>query len=87
MHRRAFLTSTAVAAAVTAAGGPAAFAQSSWPTKPVRLLVSFPAGGATDLVARPWADALSKAFGDQFAHGRLRALCRGTAGAVRYVDR
>ncbi len=66
MHRRAFLTSTAVAAAVTAAGGPAAFAQSSWPTKPVRLIVSFPAGGATDLVARPWADALSKAFGRQF---------------------
>ena len=31
--------------------------------------------------------SLSKAFGDQFAHGRLRALCRGTAGAVRYVDR
>jgi len=66
MRRRAFLKSTAVTAAVTAAGGPAAFAQSTWPTKPVRLIVSFPAGGATDLVARPWADALSKAFGRQF---------------------
>ena len=66
MRRRAFLQNTAVTAAVTAAGGPAAFAQSTWPTKPVRLIVSFPAGGATDLVARPWADALSKAFGRQF---------------------
>lgn len=66
MRRRAFLKNTAVTAAVTAAGGPMALAQSSWPTKPVRLIVSFPAGGATDLVARPWADALSRAFGRQF---------------------
>ena len=66
MRRRTFLKNTAVTAAVTAASGPIALAQSSWPTKPVRLIVSFPAGGATDLVARPWADALSKAFGRQF---------------------
>ena len=38
----------------------------SWPSKPVRLIVSFPAGGATDLVARPWAEALSRVFGRQF---------------------
>lgn len=38
----------------------------SWPAKPVRLIVSFPAGGATDLVARPWAEALSRALGQQF---------------------
>jgi len=38
----------------------------SWPSRPVRLIVSFPAGGATDLVARPWAEALSRAYGQQF---------------------
>jgi tripartite-type tricarboxylate transporter receptor subunit TctC len=32
----------------------------------VRLIISFPAGGPTDLIARPWAEALSRAFGAQF---------------------
>ena len=42
-----------------------AYAQ-AWPSRPVRLIVSFPAGGATDLVARPWSEALSRAYGQQF---------------------
>jgi tripartite-type tricarboxylate transporter receptor subunit TctC len=65
MRRRTLLKTAVATAAATVAGRSASFAQ-SWPTKPVRLIVSFPAGGATDLVARPWADALSKAFGRQF---------------------
>lgn len=40
--------------------------QSSWPDRPVKFIVSFPAGGATDLIARPWADVLTKAFNQQF---------------------
>ena len=65
MRRRELLKTTAGITALGLAGGSRAFAQ-SWPTRPVRLIVSFPAGGATDLVARPWADALSKTFGQQF---------------------
>ncbi len=38
----------------------------AWPDKPVRLIVPFAAGGGTDLVARPWADKLTQAFGQQF---------------------
>ena len=38
----------------------------NWPDRPVKFIVSFAPGGATDLVARPWADALTKAFGQQF---------------------
>lgn len=38
----------------------------AWPEKPVRMIVPFAAGGATDLLARPWADWLSKEFGQQF---------------------
>jgi tripartite-type tricarboxylate transporter receptor subunit TctC len=38
----------------------------SWPTKPVRVIVAFPAGGATDATARAFADKLSQEFGQQF---------------------
>ena len=34
-----------------------------WPTKPLRLIVPFPAGGGTDLVARAAASKLSEALG------------------------
>jgi len=37
-----------------------------WPSKPVRIVVPFPAGGSTDLVARFIAQGLSDKFGQQF---------------------
>lgn len=44
----------------------ATFAASDWPSKPVRILVSFPPGGASDLVARLLAKHLTDKFGEQF---------------------
>jgi tripartite-type tricarboxylate transporter receptor subunit TctC len=41
-------------------------AQSDWPTKPVRIIVPFPAGGATDVMGRIAAEALSQKLGQQF---------------------
>lgn len=41
-------------------------AQEKWPTKPVRILVPFAAGGTTDILARAMAPELSKAFGQTF---------------------
>ena len=38
-------------------------AQAAWPVKPIRLVIPFPAGGATDIVGRTVAQKLSAALG------------------------
>jgi tripartite-type tricarboxylate transporter receptor subunit TctC len=59
--RRALLV-LALAAAL-----PAAQAQTGkWPDKPVRVIVPFPPGGTTDVVARTFAPRLSEEYGQQF---------------------
>jgi tripartite-type tricarboxylate transporter receptor subunit TctC len=42
------------------AGGAAAHAQDAYPSRPVRILVPYPAGGAVDIVSRTLGDELSK---------------------------
>src|ERR1700755_1005974 len=58
---RWFRRVVATAAMLIAAG--AASAQSSFPSKPVRLFVPYPAGGAVDILARTLGDELSKPWG------------------------
>ncbi len=56
-----------------------AFGQ-AWPTKPVRLVSPFPAGGGTDAFARPLAAQLSQQLGQQFIIDN-RGGAGGTIGA------
>ena len=55
----------AAVAAVTAALASSASAQ-TWPAKTVRVIVPFAPGGGSDLTARPVAQKLSEALGQQF---------------------
>jgi len=63
--RRHLLAAAALGLAGLGAAG--AHAQSTaWPAKPVRLVVGFPAGGPTDVVARAFAEHASRALGQPF---------------------
>jgi tripartite-type tricarboxylate transporter receptor subunit TctC len=76
--RRAALAASA--AAVAALVAMPSWAQGTWPTKPVRIVVPFAAGGTTDILARAVAPELSKAFGQQFIVDN-RAGAGGNVGA------
>jgi tripartite-type tricarboxylate transporter receptor subunit TctC len=52
----------------------------AWPAKPIRLVVPFPAGGATDLLARSIAQGLGNAFGQPLLVDN-RAGAGGTLGS------
>jgi tripartite-type tricarboxylate transporter receptor subunit TctC len=62
-HRRQFLHLAAGAALPTASH--IARAQ-TYPTRPVRIIVPYPPGGPTDIIARLVAQWLSKSLGQQF---------------------
>jgi tripartite-type tricarboxylate transporter receptor subunit TctC len=65
MRRREFLTLAGASVAAGFSTRASAQAQ-SWPDKPVKLILPYAPGGATDLVGRPWAEKLTQAFGQQF---------------------
>jgi tripartite-type tricarboxylate transporter receptor subunit TctC len=52
-----------IAAAVLIAAAPALATAQSWPSKPVKIVVPFNAGGATDVVARLLAQKLTESWG------------------------
>jgi tripartite-type tricarboxylate transporter receptor subunit TctC len=59
LKRRALLVSAAAPAFLSSARAQA------WPAKPLRIIVPFPAGQSTDILARVTAEQLGKALGQQ----------------------
>lgn len=70
---------TLVAAVLLALGGHA-LAQDAWPTKPVRMVVPFAAGGSTDVIARMVGQRLSTLWGQPVVIDN-RAGAGGNVGA------
>jgi tripartite-type tricarboxylate transporter receptor subunit TctC len=70
LSRRAWLLATGAAGATLISGPgvaqsttPSTAPAAAWPTRPVRLLVGFPAGSTPDLTARVLADGLTRTLG------------------------
>ena len=69
---KTWISKTAAAGLITSAlaglhaVGPALAQADKWPDRPIKMVVPYAAGGATDATARPWADKLTQAFGQQF---------------------
>jgi tripartite-type tricarboxylate transporter receptor subunit TctC len=64
MNRRAALKLGIAASA--AALTPPAFAQSTFPSRPIKLVVPFSAGGVNDIVGRQWAERVKPLLGSVF---------------------
>jgi len=66
LPRRRFLQLSASAGAAALPTLPRAAFADDYPSRPVRLIVGFPPGAATDIVGRLMAQALSERLGQQF---------------------
>ena len=61
--RRQAIAATIAAGMFFALGASSTFAQTAWPSKPLKMVVGFPAGSSPDLTARLLAEPLSQALG------------------------
>jgi tripartite-type tricarboxylate transporter receptor subunit TctC len=78
-HCRTVLGLIAFAAAFMPAG---ASAQQAYPERPVRVIVGFPAGSATDIISRIYADKLSEQFNQRFIIENMPGAATNNAAAM-----
>jgi len=76
MNRRTLLTFAVTWVALSALTPFAAYAQSQYPTRPIRVVVPFPPGGVVDTIARLWAQKAGPLL------GAIVVDNRGGAGGV-----
>src|SRR5260370_41713462 len=72
----------ATLAYILSASASAQTSPSTWPTRPVTLVVPFPAGGPVDLVGRLFAQRLSEKLGQQIIVENIGGA-GGMSGAAR----
>src|SRR5262249_54935320 len=66
MKRRDFLKAAGGAGIGSISVRSASAQAAAWPNRPVKLILPYAPGGATDLIGRPWAEKLNQAFGQPF---------------------
>ncbi len=72
-------------AALLLAAAPVAWSQAAYPSKPINLIVGYPAGGSTDLTGRTLGDALAKQLGVPVVIENVGGA-GGTIGAQKAVS-
>ena len=80
MHRLNRLVSIVLASMLATGGAMAQTSDAGWPDRPIRLIVPFPAGSSTDIVARIVAQKLGTRLGQQVVIEN-RAGASGNIGA------
>lgn len=70
----------AIASVLTISAG-VALAQGDYPSKPIRVMIPFAAGGALDAVGRPLGEAFQRAVGQPWVIENL-----GGAGGPNFCD-
>jgi tripartite-type tricarboxylate transporter receptor subunit TctC len=65
MNRRNALK-LGLAASATAFAAPLAFSQGSFPSRPIKLVVPFSAGGVNDIIGRQWAERMKAPLGSVY---------------------
>ena len=79
MNRREILQTGLATLSATALAPYAAFGQSKFPERPIRMIIPFSAGGVTDIVGRHWAERMKANLGTIYIENQGGGA--GTIGA------